>query len=171
MSSQSSHLLVPQGRVVGDLQRWLAVDALPVGEVQVRGNLQVQLLPFVSQDDYDQLLWSCDFNAVRGEDSFVRAQWAGRPLLWQIYPQAEDAHLDKLEAFLALYCQGLSAAASAALQAQWQAWNSAADMQQSWQALLAVWPELTAHAQNWAQQQAKQADLATALALFYRNWL
>lgn len=170
-SNQNTHLVVPVGRIVGDLQRWLVVDALPVGEVQVRGSLTVQVLPFVSQDDYDQLLWSCDFNAVRGEDSFVRAQWAGRPLLWQIYPQAEDAHLDKLEAFLALYCQGLSAAASAALQAQWQAWNSAADMQQSWQALLAVWPELTAHAQNWAQQQAKQADLATALALFYRNWL
>jgi uncharacterized repeat protein (TIGR03837 family) len=171
VSSQSSHLLVPEGRVVGDLQRWLAVSDLAVGEVQVRGSLTVQVLPFVSQDDYDQLLWSCDFNAVRGEDSFVRAQWAARPLLWQIYAQPEDAHLDKLEAFLALYCRGLSAAASAALRAQWHAWNSAAGMQQSWQALLAVWPELTAHAQNWCQQQAKQADLATALALFYRNWL
>lgn len=171
VSSQSSHLLVPQGRVVGDLQRWLAVSDLAVGEVQIRGNLHVQLLPFVSQDDYDQLLWSCDFNAVRGEDSFVRAQWAGRPLLWHIYQQPEHAHLDKLEAFLARYCRDLSAAASAAVQAQWHSWNSGADMQQSWQAVLAVWPELTVHAQNWAQQQAKQADLATALALFYRNWL
>jgi uncharacterized repeat protein (TIGR03837 family) len=170
-SSQNTHLLVPEGRVVGDLQRWLAVSDLALGDVQVRGNLRVQLLPFVSQDDYDRLLWSCDFNAVRGEDSFVRAQWAARPLLWQIYGQPENAHLDKLEAFLALYCSGLSAPASAALQAQWQAWNSGEGMQQSWQALLAVWPELTEHAQNWCQQQAKQADLATALAQFYRNWL
>jgi uncharacterized repeat protein (TIGR03837 family) len=170
-SSQSTHLLVPEGRIVGDLQRWLAVSDLPVGDVQVRGNLRVQLLPFVSQGDYDRLLWSCDFNAVRGEDSFVRAQWAARPLLWQIYAQPENAHLDKLEAFLALYCSGLSAPASAALRAQWQAWNSGAGMQQSWQALLGVWPELTEHAENWCQQQAKQQDLATALAQFYRNWL
>jgi len=168
---QRSHLLVPEGRVLGDLLRWLQLDGLPSGAVQVRGSLTVQVLPFVSQDDYDRLLWSCDFNAVRGEDSFVRAQWAGRPLLWHIYPQPENAHLDKLEAFLTRYCAGLSASASAALLAQWQAWNSAADMTASWQALEEVWPELCAHAENWCSQQAKQADLATALAQFYRNWL
>src|SRR5690242_19650822 len=32
--------------------------------------------PFVPQDRYDEVLWSCDVNFVRGEDSFVRAQWA-----------------------------------------------------------------------------------------------
>lgn len=168
---QRSHLLVPEGRVLGDLLRWLQLDGLPAGAVQVRGSLTVQVLPFVSQDDYDRLLWSCDFNAVRGEDSFVRAQWAARPLLWHIYGQAENAHLDKLEAFLRRYCRGLSAPASAALLAQWQAWNSAADMAASWQALQKVWPELCEHAENWCSQQAKQADLATALAQFYRNWL
>src|SRR5690606_16865286 len=57
-------------------------------------------LPFLSQDAFDQLLWCADLNLVRGEDSFVRAQWAGRPLLWHIYPQTENAHLDKLQAWL-----------------------------------------------------------------------
>ena len=98
-----TQLLVPEGRILGDLQAWLGCCALDAGDVHRCGQLQVQILPFVRQDQYDRLLWCCELNAVRGEDSFVRAQWAGRPLLWHIYRQAEDAHLDKLEAFLALY--------------------------------------------------------------------
>lgn len=74
-----THLLVPQGRIMGDLLQWLGIEQLPLGAVEQRGALTVQALPFVRQEDYDHLLWSCDFNAVRGEDSFVRAQWAGRP--------------------------------------------------------------------------------------------
>ena len=60
-------------------------------------------LPFVSQPDFDRLLWCADLNFVRGEDSFVRAAWAARPLVWQIYPQHDPVHLDKLEAWLARY--------------------------------------------------------------------
>ncbi len=60
------------------------------------------------QSDYDHLLWCCDFNLVRGEDSFLRAQWAARPFLWHIYPQADAAHLEKLTAFLELYGHHLS---------------------------------------------------------------
>lgn len=101
--STLTHLLVPEGRILGDVERWLGVSDLAAGALHVRAALTVQVLPFVRQDQYDHLLWSCDFNAVRGEDSFVRAQWAGRPLLWHIYQQDEDIHLDKLEAFLALY--------------------------------------------------------------------
>jgi hypothetical protein len=41
-----------------------------------------------------------DLNFVRGEDSIVRAVWAGKPLIWQIYPQTEGTHLIKLEAWL-----------------------------------------------------------------------
>jgi uncharacterized repeat protein (TIGR03837 family) len=46
------------------------------------------------------MLWACDLNFVRGEDSLVRAIWAGQPLVWQIYPQHDRAHHAKLEAFL-----------------------------------------------------------------------
>ena len=46
------------------------------------------------------MLWACDVNFVRGEDSLVRALWAGKPLVWHIYPQHDDAHDAKLEAFL-----------------------------------------------------------------------
>ena len=46
------------------------------------------------------MLWACDLNFVRGEDSLVRALWAGQALVWQIYPQHDNAHHDKLWAFL-----------------------------------------------------------------------
>ncbi|MDH5612025.1 MAG: elongation factor P maturation arginine rhamnosyltransferase EarP [Gammaproteobacteria bacterium] len=170
-AGRPTHLLVPEGRIIADLQRWLGVDHLTTGDLHSRGTLTVQIIPFLSQDDYDRLLWSCDFNAVRGEDSFVRAQWAGRPLLWHIYPQQENAHLHKLEAFLKLYSAGLSAVASAALLAQWRAWNSAQDMQESWQAILEVLPELTEQAENWCQQLAGQINISAALVNFHLNWL
>ncbi len=65
-----------------------------------RGQLSISYLPLLSQMDFDHLLWSCDLNFVRGEDSVVRALWAGKALVWQIYPQGDGAHLAKLDAFL-----------------------------------------------------------------------
>jgi uncharacterized repeat protein (TIGR03837 family) len=50
-------------------------------------------------------LSQCDFNIVRGEDSFVRAQLAGKPFIWHIYPQEDRAHEVKLAAFLDLYLE------------------------------------------------------------------
>lgn len=169
---QATRLLVPRGRILGDLRQWLGEAAeLQPGFAAERGNLQLQVLPFVSQDDYDRLLWCCDFNAVRGEDSFVRAQWAGRPLLWHIYPQQEEAHWEKLEAFLALYRLGLSPAAAQALQQLWRAWNAGAGMGAAWQAARPHWAEWREHAENWCAEQASRPDLAAALEQFYQNSL
>lgn len=170
-SPQPVQLLVPVGRVLGDLARWLGEEKLTAGSSFRRGNLTIQVLPFVSQEDYDRVLWSCDFNAVRGEDSFVRAQWAGRPLLWHIYQQEEGAHWDKLEAFLALYCGELSPAAAAALADSWRAWNRGDGMAEAWSALLAQWPEIQQHAERWSQSQAVRPDLATGLVQFCTNSL
>ncbi|WP_339493360.1 elongation factor P maturation arginine rhamnosyltransferase EarP [Pseudomonas sp. EA_35y_Pfl1_P108] len=168
---RATHLLVPEGRILGDVQRWLGLDRLAAGDIQQRGALTVQVIAFVRQEQYDRLLWCCDFNAVRGEDSFVRAQWAGRPLLWHIYRQDEDIHLDKLDAFLALYTAGLSAAAKAALIGLWQAWNTEGDMAQPWKMLLEHGPEVSRHAETWCLEQGLQADLATALVKFYESWI
>lgn len=164
--SEANHLLVPEGRILGDLQRWLGVDSLRTGARETRGALTVQVLPFVRQEDYDRLLWSCDFNVVRGEDSFVRAQWAGRPLLWHIYEQDDDAHWVKLDAFLEHYLAGLSPEAAKALSDFWRTWNAGEEGAESWQALLEHWSEIANHAESWCVQQASLADLATALVLF-----
>jgi uncharacterized repeat protein (TIGR03837 family) len=169
--SQPTHLLVPEGRVLGDVAQWLNVETLSVGAIHVRQSLTVQVLPFVRQDQYDQLLWCCDFNAVRGEDSFVRAQWAGRPMLWHIYQQDEDIHLDKLDAFLALYTKGLSPAAAEAMNGLWRAWSAGQPIGEHWLASRKHWPELQGNAQKWCLEQGLQADLAAALVQFYLNWI
>ncbi|NMM10347.1 MAG: elongation factor P maturation arginine rhamnosyltransferase EarP [Polaromonas sp.] len=64
------------------------------------GLLSISYLAKLTQLEFDYLLWACDLNFVRGEDSLVRALWAGKPFVWQIYPQHDDAHLAKLQAFL-----------------------------------------------------------------------
>jgi len=66
-----------------------------------QGQLFIERVPFLPQTEYDKVLWSADLNFVRGEDSIVRGIWAGKPLIWQIYPQSENTHLVKLRAWLA----------------------------------------------------------------------
>jgi uncharacterized repeat protein (TIGR03837 family) len=88
---RTTHLLVTAGRATG------AVRALGARST---GKLQLHELPLLSQREYDHLLWSCDLNFVRGEDSFVRGLLAGVPSVWQIYPQHDGAHHIKLDAFL-----------------------------------------------------------------------
>jgi len=78
-------------------------------------------LPTRSQPEFDEMLWACDLNLVRGEDSLVRALWAGQPFVWHIYPQHDNAHHAKLDAFL----DWLQAPAS--LRAFHHAWNGIAD--------------------------------------------
>ena len=164
-------LLVPEGRALAVVQDWLGEGDLQAGTALIRGRLRVQVLPFLRQEDYDRLLWCCDFNAVRGEDSFVRALWAGRPLLWHIYQQADAVHMEKLEAFLELYLPGLSVEAGRALGDFWHAWNRGEDLSGSWSTIRQYWGELSKHAQSWATRQAAQQDMAAGLAKFCANWL
>jgi uncharacterized repeat protein (TIGR03837 family) len=121
------------------------------------------------QARYDELLWACDFNFVRGEDSFVRAQWAGRPLVWQPYRQEDDAHQRKMAAFLARYCADLAAPAATALQAFWRDWNAAADPAGSWPALRDVADDLARHALRWSAKLADSGELAAQLVEFSRR--
>ncbi|MEC7471924.1 MAG: elongation factor P maturation arginine rhamnosyltransferase EarP [Pseudomonadota bacterium] len=168
---RTNQLLVPEGRVLGDVAAWLGVPGLKAGERHQRGSLQICIVPFMTQDEDDLLLWSCDFNAVRGEESFIRAQWAGRPLVWHIYPQEDDAHWDKLNAFLDLYANGLASAAGTALRAFWHAWNSGEGAAQAWADLLREYPALLEHAEAWTHAQVANGDLAGKLMFFFTDWL
>jgi uncharacterized repeat protein (TIGR03837 family) len=161
-------LLVPEGRIVAQLAAWLGVADLAAGAVAQRGALNLRVLPFASQDDYDKLLWACDLNCVRGEDSCVRAQWAARPLLWQAYPQAESAHFDKLDALLAV------CAPPPVLATAWRRWNGVADapdMAACWAGVRAQRAELNRHAADWQQQLARLPSLTGALVDFVENKL
>jgi uncharacterized repeat protein (TIGR03837 family) len=131
------------------------------------GALTAQVLPFLSHDDYDRMLWSCDWNFVRGEDSFVRAQLAARPLVWQAYPQAGAAQRLKVEAFLARYLEDAGPGTGANLTALWAVWNGFAAVE----GLAAAWaactgPDYLELAQRWEKRLAAPGDLAGNLAKF-----
>lgn len=130
-----------------------------------RGNLTVHRLPFLDQDSYDHLLWVCDMNFVRGEDSFVRALWAGQPLVWHIYPQTENAHQAKLDAFLALYTQEPANEIATSMIQFWHGWNQLNSQPLDWNAWQASHAELKAHHTVWLDTLLKQTDLATNLIL------
>lgn len=150
-------------------------EALSEGRPLRVGALTLHPLPFLPQDGFDRLLWSADLNLVRGEDSFVRAQWAARPFVWQIYPQDEEAHRIKLEAFLERYRAGLPTAAADALTGFWRAWNDAAPgdagLAGAWAAFSTALPALAAHAEAWCDRLANQENLAAALVRFCANRL
>ncbi|HZY19420.1 MAG TPA: elongation factor P maturation arginine rhamnosyltransferase EarP [Ramlibacter sp.] len=88
-----TRLLVTAGRAAAAVQAWL-------DRGHPTGTLSIDRLPLVPQREFDHLLWACDLNFVRGEDSIVRALWAGVPAVWNIYPQEDGAHRAKLQAFL-----------------------------------------------------------------------
>lgn len=120
---------------------------------------QVKSIPFVSQSDFDELLQFCDMNFVRGEDSLVRAIWAGKPFLWQIYKQEEDVHLDKLNAWLdkSLF--------SDEIVQQFQAWNGVGQFH--WKdELYLSWYEQT---QLFRSAQADILELGAQIMYFYTS--
>ncbi len=136
-----------------------------------RGDLppgvRVHHLPFLTQEDFDQLLCTCDLNLVRGEDSFVRAQWAGRPFIWHIYPQDDGAHEAKLEAFMALAFADMPAPQRAQWQALWRAWNGLPSHGTATGAL--TLPSLQAAEpafRHWRASLLAQPDLVTQLQGF-----
>lgn len=138
--------------------------------------LRIQPLPWLTQVDYDHLLWSCDLNFVRGEDSLVRAIWAGRPFVWQIYPQHDGAHAAKLEAFLtrklatvepgwagairglARRWNGLPGAADSAIAPETDAWGLLNSPQ-----AVSAW---TARCAIWRDELLGQPDLTSQLFAF-----
>jgi len=108
-SERDTLVLLPEGAWPADMPRAIETP---------RGLAQAHTHPFVDQDTFDRLLWSADLNIVRGEDSLVRAIWAGRPMIWQAYRQEDGAHLEKLEAWLARTPYGVE------VRALMRAWNT-----------------------------------------------
>jgi uncharacterized repeat protein (TIGR03837 family) len=129
--------------------RVLLTPGLP--EPSPRAGLTTQRLPWLTQADFDRLLWACDFNLVRGEDSLVRALWAGAPFLWHIYPQHDSAHAAKLDALVARLDLGPDWASL------FRAWNG-----------LGPWPERLPPTWRpaWRESLLAQPDLTTQLLGF-----
>ncbi|MCW5652622.1 elongation factor P maturation arginine rhamnosyltransferase EarP [Hydrogenophaga sp.] len=135
-ADRPSEWLVTPGRA------WQAVQVAQAGQAAPGPACRLHALPALTQHDFDHLLWACDLNFVRGEDSLVRALWAGQPFVWHIYPQHDDAHHAKLAAFL----DWLEAPAS--LRAFHLAWNAIGTARAHWPAdeTLADWRDCTLRA-------------------------
>jgi uncharacterized repeat protein (TIGR03837 family) len=80
-------------------------------------HLRCRALPYMTQAAYDELLADCDLNLVRGEDSLVRAFWAGKPFVWQAYRQDDRTQAAKVDAML----HAMNAADD--IGRLWRSWN------------------------------------------------
>ncbi len=163
---QRTILLVTPGRAAAAVKTCINADfsskiankpnSAGYEQLQLLEHLACFYLPAFSQADYDHLLGSCHLNMVRGEDSVVRALWAGKPFIWHIYPQADGAHAAKLDAFLGW----LQAPADVRL--FHHVWNGL-----STQPLPAVdYPAYAAVVQSARQRLLAQGDLVTQLVDF-----
>lgn len=138
-----------------------------LGPTLKRGALRAAALPWLAQTDFDRLLWSADLNLVRGEDSLVRAIWAGAPFVWQLYVQDDGAHRIKLEAFLDRYLAGAGEALAAGVRSAFLRWNGApVGSLASLAGDAAIGNAWSAHALFWRDALATQSDLATRLLAF-----
>ncbi len=171
-SSVPIMLIVPQGSVAERITTLFHQAKSQTERLLRHEQLTVQIVPFMEQVDYDRLLWSCDFNFVRGEDSFLRAQWAGSPFVWNIYPQTEGAHWKKLDAFLDLYTVGMSREMGDAVREMWAFWNGRYEINSTvWLNFLSCREFLTQHNNYWIKRLLKQNDLASSLVQFAENQL
>ncbi|MDP2066782.1 MAG: elongation factor P maturation arginine rhamnosyltransferase EarP [Burkholderiaceae bacterium] len=157
---EPTRLLVTHGRAAAAVRAAIFNKIRPDPASNGDSSLLISYLPALTQRDYDALLWACDLNLVRGEDSWVRALLAGRPMVWQAYPQDDGAHHAKLQAWLDWL------GASPSQRAFHQLWNAP-------QAPVAnaPWPALDGTAWQPTAQAARsrllaQDDLCTQLIRF-----
>lgn len=146
----------------------LAPDVLqPLRQAAADGAIRLSLLPFLRQEDYDRLLLSSGVNFVRGEDSFVRAQWAMRPFIWQPYRQEGDVHAEKLEAFLEKYLAGANQQVADAVRPLSLAWSGFRQLNSAtWSQFMQHKPSILNHNQMWSARLQAYGDLASHLAEF-----
>jgi uncharacterized repeat protein (TIGR03837 family) len=162
-SRQAIRCLMPDSHAAQDMASFFNQTQLHIGKTYQQGALQLHVLPFIPQTQYDELLWACDINFVRGEDSFVRAQLAGKPMIWHIYPQEAHIHLEKLAAFLTIYPLN---------HGFMQAWNQPQQLTiDHWDKLYQQHSQQRLLAENWRQQLHTHGNLALNLIQFCQNKL
>lgn len=135
-----------------------------------RQALNLHELPALPQPEFDRLLWACHLNIVRGEDSAVRALWAGKPHIWHIYPQDDGVHADKLDAFLDHWLKDANEPLSSAVRAALHHFNG---LPQAAAGQAPPLPDWRRHDSDWPQASRQacqrawtQADLVTQLQAF-----
>lgn len=160
------HIWVADGALAQALRA--EYPALADGRYQ-QGQLSIEIMPFVAQPDYDLLLALCDLNFVRGEDSVIRAHWAGKPFIWQIYRQQDAAHLDKLRAFLQLMLADSAEDLREFILQLHLAWEQETDFAACWPEFFRRYSEIAQYSKIWQQKLIQQQDLVSNLVRFVEN--
>lgn len=171
--ARPTRILLTPGHATRLAQAWQgSADSLR------RQALACHELPALPQSEFDHLLWACHLNIVRGEDSAVRALWAGRPHIWHIYPQDDGVHAGKLDAFLDRWLCDAPAPLCSVVRTAWHHFNGLPASDDLSDSLTedASPPRLPDWRQadgDWAQASLKarqriraQADLTTQLLAF-----
>ncbi|MCL1077497.1 elongation factor P maturation arginine rhamnosyltransferase EarP [Parashewanella spongiae] len=170
---KQTHALVPMGKSLLSILPVFStdIDTITAGMSLEKGNLTLHTLPMTDQKGYDKLLWTCDINIVRGEDSFLRAQWAAKPFIWHIYPQDENVHIKKLNAFTDRYCEDLDEEYAVTIRKLNLSFNQDnADLTaENWDKLQKQQPHVLEHAKKWPKKALNGSDLATRLVNFAKN--
>ena len=161
-SNMPVQLAVTHGKAATAVRAFLSVHAL-----SLHHKLSIQYLPMLKQDDFDLLLGAADLNFIRGEDSLVRALWAKKPFVWQIYPQHDGVHFEKLEAFIGRYCDGFGLPEVFKVWADIQrAWNlkpGTVINSEAWSGFLEKLEPIQHHAEVYCEQLRQTDDLAQQL--------
>ena len=164
-SEHSVECFVPTGSALGKIAEFFGRAQIEVGDTLNKQKLSLTVLPFLTQEEYDQLLWCCDLNFVRGEDSWIRALWSAQPFIWQTYPQDEKHHLKKLDAFLDKY----EVKQNDVLSEFHHAWLEAEITPKLWNKLMTILPALKERAELQTQKFEQHTDLAAKLVIFTKN--
>jgi len=168
LDSQRTLLLVPQGVLAEQIcliYHELGCQQTAIKRLEL-GQLTIVVMPFIAQQDYDLLLACCDINFVRGEDSVIRAHWAGRPFIWQIYRQEEQAHRQKLNDFLAKQLALATPELGALIQKAHDLWDLELDFAEIWPEYVKNLDKIQTHTVAWQQFLTQQQDLASNLVRF-----
>jgi uncharacterized repeat protein (TIGR03837 family) len=163
-NSHAIAVYVPESSILPQIADYFGVERIDVGDYMSRENLHVHILPFLSQIEYDKLLSECDLNFVRGEDSWIRAIWAGKPFIWQPYIQDENAHMKKLDAFLNLFYANCDKKQSACEAHRY--WSAGQMPKHVLTAYLNDLDAICGQTQLQSAALANQLDLATKLVIF-----
>ncbi len=152
--------LATPGPAADQVAHWIGEPLLP-GTPLRRRSLTFYALPFLPQAGFDRLLWACDVNFVRGEDSFVRARGPGGHSCGRSIPR-QKRHIRQAGGILGTIPPGLREAA--AVRRCWHAWNGRGHIAAAWPDFVAHRQAVEQHGRAWASRLDQTGDLAENLS-------
>lgn len=164
-SNKPVRLVVIDKKIIKNISCVIGLDFNEQGSYQF-GNLEIVVLPFLSHFDFDVLLNISDFNIVRGEDSLVRALWAMKPFLWDIYKQENDDHLNKLFSFNEILTKKWPHRIAEIYFDLSLRWNTGKFSQKDWVELVKEIDLFKYNIENYVEKLKNQEDMATSLMKF-----